>query len=480
MSVFFSATIMVGQTIGIHWGYPVNVGVGTTHNNIFPRLTLMDNDVPLVIWQDNSPAVIYSSNKMGSVFSSPVAINSGVAPYVVSWTGPEISSSGDTAFVVFMTPIGNPKTYSVRSIDGGMTFSDTVRIDNETGRIASFPTVAVMPGGNPVVSYMGSDTLSMSNPEHTVTRSVDGGLTYLPAVEPAVTGEACDCCPASLAISPTSQALLFRNNIGGLREIWASLSSDDCVSFPVSANIDTTNWFVSVCPSSSPSGVIIGDSLVYTWMSDGTSDARVYIGTMNVLDQQLGQHRQLYPIGLSTQNYPVIAGKGDTLGVVWLGYNAGAQEVLFTWSLTGAAGLGATVDTLTKGTSGHQSRPDLVFNNGKFHVVYSNSLGTQVQYLEGQIVQNVSVNEVQTLPEVSMTSFNNGHSLDLIIQSNEELKGTIYVLNSLGQELKGDAIILSQGENKHSISHQFTSGIYFLVFRADNGKSYQRKISLNK
>ena len=131
---FLSATVLNAQTTGVVWGSPINVGVGATHNNIFPRLTLTSNDIPLVIWEDNSPAVIYSARKTGATFSTPIAINGGGIPYVATWTGPEIGSSGDTAFVVFMTAIANAKSYSVRTIDGGLTFSDTIRIDNETNR----------------------------------------------------------------------------------------------------------------------------------------------------------------------------------------------------------------------------------------------------------------------------------------------------------------------------------------------------------
>lgn len=477
---FFITLSLNAQITGVVWGSPINVGTGTIHNNIYPRLTLTAGDIPLVIWEDNSPAIIYSARKTGTTFSTPIAINGGASPYVMTWTGPEIASSGDTAFVVFMTAIANSKSYAVRTLDGGLTFSDTIRIDNETNRLASFPTVAVMPGGNPIVAYMGSDTISMLDPEYTVTKSLDGGLTFLPPVEPVNPGEACDCCPASLAVSENTQALLFRNNISNLREMWASFSTDSCASFPISTNIDTTNWFIASCPSSAPSGVIVGDSLVYTWMSDGTGDARVYIGTININDQQMGQHRQLYPVGTSTQNFPVIAAKGDTVGIVWLGYNGSFQDVLFSWSITGAAGLGNKIDTLTKGTTGHQSRPDLVFNNGKFHVVYSNSVGAQVQYIEGMLVPNVSVEEINATAIFNLTSFNSNGSIDIQMDSRKEFKGDIVLMNALGQQIKKMPVEIKIGLNSYSFDHQMNSGIYFVVVSTNDGKVYQNKIAVTR
>lgn len=476
LSCFFISVLSFSQTTGVVWGSPINVGTGATHNNIYPRLTLTNGDVPLVVWQDNSPALIYTSRKTGTTFSTPIAINGGVASYVVTWTGAELASKGDTAFVVFMTAIANSKSYLVKTTDGGLTFSDTVRIDNEINRIASFPTIEVMPDGNPIVAYMGSDTLTMMDPAYTVTKSIDGGFSFLPAVEPILTGEACDCCPASLAIAGNSQALIFRNNISNLREMWASFSTDTCSTFPISTNIDTTNWIVASCPASAPSGVIVGDSLIYTWMSDGTGDARVYIGTVNVNDQQMGQHRQLYPVGTTTQNYPVIAGKGDTLGIVWLGYNGTSQDILFSWSITGASGLGNKIDTITKGFTGHQSRPDLVFNNGKFHVVYSNGVGTQVQYMEGMLVQNVSVEELNSTSDLSIASMNANSSIEILINSKKELKGDVALYNSIGQQMTIKAIEIKAGANHYSLTPPEISGVYFVVLITKDGNVYQNKV----
>lgn len=478
--VFFISNFSKSQTTGVYWGSPISVGVGTTHNNIYPRLTLTAGDNPLVIWGDNSPATIYSSRKTGATFATPIAINSGASPYVVTWTGAETASSGDTAFVTFMTAIANSKSYLVRTIDGGLTFSDTIRIDNETNRLASFPTVAVMPGGNPIVTYMASDTISMLNPKYTVTKSTDGGLSFLPAVEPVMPGEACDCCPASLVVSANAQALVFRNNISNLREMWASFSTDTCTSFSSSANIDTTNWFIASCPSSAPSGLIVGDSLIYSWMSDGTGDSRIYLGSINVTDQQMGQHRQIYPVGTSTQNYPVLAGSGDTLGLVWLGYNGGLQDVLFTWSLTGASGLGAIVDTITKGTSGHQSRPDLVFKNGKFHLVYSNSVGAQVEYREGIFVPNLSVNEINATPSLSFSVTNLNGTIAVQINSVKQLNAEIILFNSLGQLVHKKPLSIKTGTNTYTLEQPMSAGMYVVSIVANDGTMVQQKLAVTK
>lgn len=478
----FTVITISAQTSGINWSSPIDVGVGATHNNIYPRLTLTNNDIPLVVWEDNSPAKVYSSRKNGATFDTPIAINnSGISPWVANWSGAEVSSSGDTAFIVFTSmPVLSGKAYAVRSIDGGISYSDTVRIDQVVGQLPSFPSVVVMPGGNPIVNYMSSDAGTMLNTEYTVSKSIDGGLTFLPSVTPVNPGNVCECCPGTMAISGNTQVLLYRNNITDLRDMWASFSTDASISFPISTEIDTTNWFITSCPSSGPSGVIAGDSLVYTWMSDATGDSRIYIGTMNINDQQMGQHRQIYPVGSSTQNNPVIAGKGDTLGLVWLGYNGTSQEVLFTCSFTGAAGLGNVIDTLTKGLSGHQSRPDIAFNNGKFHIVYSNSVGTQVKYVEGTYVTNLSVDEIT----------NNGTTIEVYPNPSRDkisfkVKGDyrnsdeqINFYNSIGQKV-GSNILGMDSSCSMDVS-DWNAGIYFCTIISDSSIIGQTKFIVSK
>lgn len=474
--------ISFAQTPALTWGSAVNVGMGSMHNNIYPRLTLTSNDNPLVVWEDDSPLRALSSRWTGSAFSTPIVVhNSGVTPFVANWAGAEVASSGDTAFVVFTTdPAMTGNAYAVRSINGGISYSDTVRVDQLTGQIPRFANVAVMPGGNPVVNFMSIDGMTMGDAEYTVARSINGGASFLPSVTPVNPGNVCDCCPGSIAISGNKQALLYRNNISNLRDMWASFSMDASVSYPVSAEIDTTTWYIASCPSSGPSGLIIGDSLVYTFMSDATGDSRVYIGTVNINDQQIGIHKQIYPVGTSTQNYPIIAGKGDTLGIVWQGYNGGMQDILFAWSVTGAAGIGSVIDTITAGSMGNQSRPDVVFNNGAFHVVYSDGTGTQVKYVKGTVSTMLSVDEANNEATFNLSANSMSGAIEVSLISQQDTKANISIINAVGQQMKYQEINVSTGQNKYSLSHQFNTGIYFVVVTTSKGQVFQKKVLITK
>lgn len=470
---------VVSSAQSANWNAPVTVALGTTYSNIYPRITLI-HDYPLVIWGNGGTDKVYTSrwNSLTSAFTTPITLNpNGVSPYIASWTGAEVASSGDLVFVVFSTePIGSTaQVYTVRSIDGGWSFQDTVRVDQIGTDIPRFPSIAVGLNGNPVVNFMRFNS-AFEDPEYAVSRSITGGADYLIPLNPttAAPGFVCDCCPASIAASGDRQVLLFRNNDNNIREMWGCYSTDGSASFTAAAEVDQTNWNITSCPSSGPSGVIMGDSLVTTWMSGGD----IYISSANLADQQIGVHRQLFPMGTGVHNFPVIAGKGDTLAIVWQGNNAGATDIFFTYSVTGTAGLGVTIDTLTQGGSGSQTRPDIQFSNGKFHIVYSDNVGSNVMYLQGTIdPSTLGINEEKANPELAIFTLQTDGKTTINVRSELEAEAVIQLVNATGQQVSTAKQQISKGISAISFP-EVQKGIYYVVLETKTGKVYKQKVIL--
>ncbi len=461
------------------WDAPISVALGTTYSNIYPRIALTTGDNPQVVWESGGTDKIYTSRWNGSGFTSPLTLNpTGVFPYIATWTGAEIASSGDTVFVVFSTDptISDAHVYTFRSLDGGVTFEDTVRVDQIGSDVPRFPSVAVGSNGNPIVNFMRFNS-SMQDPEYSITRSVNGGSSYLATINPtaAVTGFVCDCCPASVATSGDRHVLLFRNDISNIREMWGCYSTDGSTTFTAAAEVDQTNWNVSSCPSSGPSGVIMGDSLVSTWMSAGD----IYISSTNLANQQIGVHRQLFPTGIGVQNYPVIAGKGDTLAVVWQGSNGGATDVFFTYSVTGTAGLGVNIDTITQGGTGSQTRPDIQFSNGKFHIVFSDNVGTNVKYLRGTIdPSTLNLTESKPDSELEIFTVQTDGKTAIKVKSELETESTIQLINSAGQQVSVSKQQIGKGISAIAIPEGIQKGIYYVVLETKAGRVYKEKVVL--
>lgn len=440
----------------VDWDAPLSVAMGSMYNNIYPRLTLTNNDVPVVSWMNDNNNKIYTARWNGASFNTPLTISpTGVMPFIANWAGSEIASSGDTVFVTFSTDFSQTsKVYTVRSVDGGITFQDTVRVDQIGTDMPRFPTIAVGNGGNPVVAFMRLDS-GFGNAEYAVARSMNGGSSYMPSITPSLgaVGTVCDCCPATIIANGNQHVVTYRNNDNNIRNMWASYSTDGSASYPVSSEIDETDWMIMSCPSSGPSNVISGDSLVSTWMSNG----KVYVGTTNLTTQQNGMQFQIFPMGMGTQNYPIIAGSGDTLGVVWQGSDAGTPRVFFTSSVTGASGLGVVIDTLTATFGGNQTRPDLEYSNSKFHVVYSDD--NDVKYFSGMVEQVAGLDVTgSSLPVVYPNPSNTVWTISSI---NEEIE--LHLFDGPGIEHTN---VFKRTDNLVEIDNSLLSkGVYFLEMK---------------
>ncbi len=476
------SVISSSNSQSVSWNSPITIASGTTYSNAYPRLNLITGDVPLITWNHSSSASIYSSYLMGTSFSTPLKVNpAGTTPMLYSWAGVETTSSGDTVIAVFSASVaGVSNIYTVRSIDGGITFEDTVRASSFIGNdMAMFPSIGMGLNGNPIVSFMRMDS-AMGNPEWVTSRSVDGGSTYLPdvCVSNLDPDNVCDCCPSTIVTSGTKHVTLFRNNESNIRTIYAAFSTDESATYPIQTQVDLTNWMIMACPSTGPSGVIVGDSLIYTWRSQNTS--KIYIATVNINDQQIGVHRLLSPFSVGTENYPVIAAKGDTIGVVWQENYSGATDVYFTFSTTGVAGLGINIDTLTTTMTSTQSRPDLAFNNKKFHVSFSDVIGSDIVYMQGYIT-NVGINENFTTENIQLLSaYENNGVLELKIKSTINTNAQIQATNMLGQQNFNESLHISPGINSYSISKNISNGIHFISLISNDGKKQGLKLFISK
>jgi hypothetical protein len=229
-----------------------------------------------------------------------------------------------------------------------------------------------------------------------VVSRMDAGV-FQPGVQvstPFAPHEVCDCCPGQVIASGDEVVALYRNNGFDVRTIWAATSNDGGSSFPSGAEIDPTGWVISACPSSGPDGYFAGDSLRYVWMSGALEGTKVYISSAHLPELTAGMAQRVHldvPTSLQ-QNFPRIAGSGDTLGVVWQQLSGGDRNVLFSWSVTGINGLSAP-DTISTLYMGAQETPDIAYTDGTFHFVWSDLNDDVVRYRSAVISNTLGISE---------------------------------------------------------------------------------------
>ena len=126
--LLLSILSLIGHAQQLSWSSFTNIS-GNSDGYGRPRIVLTSNNDPLIIWRkDSSPKVLRASKWNGNNFSAPYDIlSSGILPS--SWEGPEVASKGDTVYVVFTSTVTSQSSIMlIKSFDGGLTFSDTIRV----------------------------------------------------------------------------------------------------------------------------------------------------------------------------------------------------------------------------------------------------------------------------------------------------------------------------------------------------------------
>ncbi|MBP9081379.1 MAG: T9SS type A sorting domain-containing protein [Flavobacteriales bacterium] len=383
-----------GQT-GVQWGAVQDCNA-PGDGGLRPRIAVNGQGLPVVLWGKSNPASNLAAVGNGSGFSSAVEVSlPGLVPAVADWMGSSLAAQGDTVWVVMKaTPEESRPTYLRRSTDGGQTWGDTLRVDPLDGLVSRFPSIAITGSGEPVVQYMQFDS-GYYGARQVVCRMVGGA--FMPPVQvstPFAQGDVCDCCPNQVVCDGQRVAALYRNAGSNIRVLWAATSPDGGATFPTGALVDSTGWVFPACPSSGPGGLIDGDSLRYVWMSGANNGNKVYLGSASMADlgnDRTGLVHPGQPANLQ-QNFPRIAGQGDTLGIVWQQTLSGQAEILFSWSVAGPAGL-SQPDTVNVDLSGSQRTPDIAYANGTFHIIWSEGT-SQVRYRQAIITEGVGIQEL--------------------------------------------------------------------------------------
>lgn len=366
------------------WGPTVEVAEAQFDHQR-PRITLVQDTLPLILWGSTTPTRLHALAGTAIGTQPPVVVTPpDLDPWTTYWAGADVAGHGDTVVAVFSTGAqGVGPLYATRSVDGGDTWGDTVVIGPGPGLEARFPTVAYVVGSGPVVEFMEFDP-NWSAPRYVTVRSLDGGLSFSPPVPvsaPFAPGEVCDCCTGHTVAEGARVAALFRNNDNNVRTIWGAASNDGGGTYATGAQIDGTNWMFPACASSGPDAILTGDSLRYVWMSGATNGYKVHLASAHFPTLAVGATRLVHA-GLPQsveQNFPRIAGSGDTLGVVWQQKDGNQYNVLFSYSTSGPGGLGLP-DTVSTLAAGKQRTPDIAFSQGRFHIVWEDRDAGTVAY----------------------------------------------------------------------------------------------------
>jgi hypothetical protein len=290
----------------------------------------------------------------------------------------------------------------IKSFDGGLTFSDTIRVsaDNPNHKYR-MGNIVINSDGNPVVSYM-QYLLNWMEPQQMVNTSNNYGSSFNGAIEGSALapGEPCDCCKSSLVSSGDDLFLLFRNNHNNERNSFISKSTDGGLSFIATTDLDDYDWILNSCPATTPRGVIIGDSVIIIKRSGATGNNEIVCSSVNTIDLNYSYNNNVDLIVGVQQDYPEIAANKDTIVAVWQDNRSGMQDCYISVSTDGASSLYGSISFTDSTTGGYKSDPDVAYVKGNIHLVYLDNTQHKILYVRAFFdvlneVLNVSKNSSQ-------------------------------------------------------------------------------------
>tara|TARA_B100000767_G_scaffold79133_1_gene75780 strand:- start:114 stop:1448 length:1335 start_codon:yes stop_codon:yes gene_type:complete len=389
-----------------------------------PRVVVTANNSPFVIWSKaSSPKAIKGRKWNGTNFDSTFdLVNADLMP--TGFIGPEISAKGDTMYLIFESLLHNNHIiYLKRSFDGGLTFSDTIRVsDNSNTHKFAMPNISVRDDGNPVVSYM-ECLPNWTDWKQVVKSSFNFGTSFSPAtdVSALAPGEPCDCCQSTLVTYESNVYLLFRNDDSNVRNTYIAKSTDNGLNFSANKDLDDINWVLNACPTSSPVGAVLGDSIMIVRRNGGSGVNELYKSNVNKDDLQKSYFSQVESSGSSLQDKAEIATDLNNFVSIWEENRNGNKDCFY--SVIGSDGKslynGIISDTAT---FGHKIEPDISYGGpylGNFSVVYTASSEREVHFLYATLTQISYIDESINLNSKKLNKSVNFLGKNVIPSSNE-------------------------------------------------------------
>jgi hypothetical protein len=446
----------------INWNADQKILTGGSGSNIRPRILALDPQHGIIVWgNDRSQSIHYALWEGDSIAGIQNINMKQSKAFITSWASTEIAGRNQVVYIIYKEdPAETGKIYLVRSMDFGKNFSDPIPVVIPNGFYSRFPGIAIDKDLQPIVSYMRFKT-DWSQPEYVSIRSKDFGNSFdaFTEVTDKSKGEACDCCPVSMETEDDNIVVFYRNNRNNIRNMTASISNNNGTSFDITHELDTADWFLQSCPSTGGDGFFNGDQLHSVWSSGRTGISKVFYSKYNLLSNKIeGLQIMNHTQGRNfQQNYPRMAGKADTVGIVW-NELVNTMDIFFSYFLgNNSSDLITHTIRINKDINGTQTTPDIAYHSGNFYLCWQDQNDNSIRFKKGSL-NIISSNDSEFAQTLKMLNTKQG----LEIRSEKQIDECI-IYNLEGR-------IIAKYKKFNTVEIVLPSaGIYILKFQ--QGKS---------
>lgn len=222
--------------------------------------------------------------------------------------GPRIAATKDA---IVVTAVGGKQgkgrdgdVLSWRSMDAGKTWQGPVRV-NDKADSAREGLHAMASGEDGSIWCVWLD-LRDKKSEIYAARSADGGETWAPNIRvyQSPDGSVCQCCHPSVIVTGKQLVIMFRNSLGGKRDMYVMSSTDNGKSFTTAEKLGHGTWPLDACPMDGGMLACLSDGTIETaWLRDD----KVYLATNAAAPEVL--------LGRGQQPWIATTNKGSV--IVW-------------------------------------------------------------------------------------------------------------------------------------------------------------------
>jgi len=220
-----------------------------------PRLTTTTTGRVYLAYANGNTAYVARSDNAGASFAPAVAVATVPKLMLGLRRGPRVAAHGEDVTVTFIAH----ELLAVHSADGGRTWSAPVTLNSvPTSAREGLHDLAVGPDGRLFVTW-----LDMRNGKMELwgMESADAGRTWGAnlRVYQSPDKSICECCHASALFDAAGNlAVMWRNEIGGNRDMWLAVRPVGTKDFGPARKLGLGTWTLKACPMDGGSLVALG------------------------------------------------------------------------------------------------------------------------------------------------------------------------------------------------------------------------------
>ncbi len=193
-------------------------------------------------------AIYHTSSADGRAFSAPAKVGGLEKLALRMRRGPRVAAT-DGRLLVTAISHADGDLHAWTSADGGQTWRAGAAL-NTVPKAAREGLHAVAGDGRGLVAAVWLD-LRSGGAELRGRVSHDGGATWGAdtGIYASPDGHICECCAPGVALGPHGEiAALWRNWLGGARDLWATVSTDGGAHFAAARKLGSGSWKLTGCP----------------------------------------------------------------------------------------------------------------------------------------------------------------------------------------------------------------------------------------